>query len=197
MIDGHAEKGEDQQHVVEAGVGGHVPRPDAEVGTGDRNARGRGAEHERRRVEHLLQQDPEPEGGQGEEDPRQSDGGDGHDRPDRGGDERRQNEGDQPRQVVAVGEVTERRSPDRGEGQVAQRDLPRAPDEQSERQEEDHVDEGVRPDGQVGADKVRHEGEQPGPPRRRTPAGPSSVRTTTSGRAGCGRRGVGPAGPWG
>ena len=94
---------EEQDHVVEAGVGPEVEPADTEIGPGHRDARRGRTEHEAHGVEHLFQQDPEPQRGQGQEHPRQADGRDGDDGPDRDGHQPGQQQGHHPRQPRARG----------------------------------------------------------------------------------------------
>ena len=108
------------------------------------------AEHEARPEDHPLDEEPEPERGQGQEQARQPDGGHGHHHPDGNRGHAGQDEGHQPRQAEAVGEVGERRRPDGGEGGVAQRHLARRPHQQPQRQEDEDEDEGVGVHGQAG-----------------------------------------------
>ena len=83
-----------------------------------------------------------------------------------------EHERQQPGHPVLAGEVPERGRTHRGEREVTQRDLPGALHEQSERQEQDHVDERLRPHRDVAALQHRHEREQRDRDRTRTDADP-------------------------
>jgi hypothetical protein len=120
---------EDEQYVVEPLVAKELPTEDGHVRPGGRDARGGRPEHESGLVEHLLEQDPESVGGQGQEDPREADGRDGDDGAHRHGHQPGQEQRRQPWDVPVDGEVSERRGSDGGEGQVTQRDLTRGLDQ--------------------------------------------------------------------
>ncbi len=70
---------------------------------------------------------------------------------------RGQHEREQPRDVIAVGEVPERRGADRREREVAERDLTGDAHQQAEREEQDRVRQEGRPDRQMVAHHVRDE----------------------------------------
>ena len=106
---------------------------------------GEGGEHPPLRVQQLLDEDPEPERGQREEEPRQADRRDGHERADRHGDEAGDEQRQQPGHAVVDVELRERDGADGREGGVAQRHLSRRAHQQPERQQ-DH--RGAQPGGE-------------------------------------------------
>ena len=140
-----------EDHVVVAAVG----LPDA--GAGRVHAGRGGAEHDVLRVEHLLEHDPEAERRQREEHARQPDGGDGDDRADRDRDQPGEEHRGQPGDVVVADQVAEGGGTHRGQPELGQRHLTRGPDQQPERQEEDHVEQGDGPRREVHADQVGDE----------------------------------------
>ena len=134
-------------------------------GRGAGDARGGRAEHEVGVVEHLLEQDAEAEGGQGQEDPREADGGDGDDGARPGGRPARPGAGRPATgRCVAGGEVPERRRPTAAKARWHSEICPEVLTSRPERQEEDDVDQRARPGGQVarrrrsGTKAKKHEG---------------------------------------
>ena len=113
---------ERQHDEVHALVAAELEASDGQVRACRCQAVGARAEHPAHRVHHLLEEDPEAEGGQREEDTRQPDGGNGDERADGNGDKRREQQRDQPRDARAR-EVRHRRCADGGEAVLAQGDL--------------------------------------------------------------------------
>ena len=79
-----------------------------------------------------------------------------------------QQQREEPREVVAVGEVREGGRTDGGEREVAERDLPGDADEEAERQQQDGVGQEAGPDRQVVAHQVRDQAQHDQHRRRRS-----------------------------
>ena len=127
------------------------------------------AEQQERAVDHPLQEDPEAEGGQCQVDAGEADGRDGHDGPDRHGQQGGAEEGHRPRQVGVDPEMAEGGGADGHEGGVAQRYLPRRLHQQAERQEDHDVGRAADPDLELGADDERDQGHGTGEGQQRHP----------------------------
>jgi hypothetical protein len=157
-LDGHhRERGEhrhEQHHPVEG------LRAVGERGPGHRPALGEGGEHPRLAVEQPLHQDPEPEGGQGQVEPRQPDGRHRHQGTDRHRDQPAEHEGEHPGHAVLDVELRERHRPDGGERGVAQGHLPGRADQQAKGQQHHDRDQGHGEERELGAHQVGHEGER-------------------------------------
>ena len=117
-------------------------------------------EHEAAGVEDLLHQNAEPQRGQSQEHPRDPHGRDGNQGANRHGDQRGQHQRQQPGQAISGREVPEGRRTHRRERQLAQGDLPGTLDQQAQRQQQDHVDQGARPHGQMAGLPFRHHRQQ-------------------------------------